>query len=224
MFSCSSSGRQIKYVCPTETGDLAQRKKSLRYLVGEWKCKIFKPINFCWYRAQHLQDCFLRSISNYTQLKHAGYNTSVDILQQLVTKSRYQNAFAWLATACWQQICCKWNCQLTCCKLIVQTCYPQLCCNLFQQVVTSVQMTSCDKPDFNRLVATWWNCCYLLTSCNKPVTGLWCFLDVHTRENPRTVGKQFSFSRINELCLGNGFWTWCRRQQETPNVDRSLSV
>ena len=46
------------------------------------------------------------------------------------------------------------SCQQTCCKLIVKTCYPQACCKLFQQVVTSLQMTSYNKPDFNRLVAT----------------------------------------------------------------------
>ena len=46
------------------------------------------------------------------------------------------------------------SCQQTCCKLIVKTCYPQACCKLFQQVVTSLQMANCNKPDFNRLVAT----------------------------------------------------------------------
>ena len=35
--------------------------------------------------------------------------------------------------------------------LVVKTCYPQACCKLFQQVVTSLPMTSCNKPDFNRL-------------------------------------------------------------------------
>ena len=40
------------------------------------------------------------------------------------------------------------SCQQTCCKLIVKTCYQQACCKLFQQVVTSLQMTSCNKPDF----------------------------------------------------------------------------
>ena len=33
-------------------------------------------------------------------------------------------------------------------------------------------MVSCNKADFNRLVATWWDwqvCCKLLTSCNKPI-------------------------------------------------------
>ena len=46
------------------------------------------------------------------------------------------------------------SCQQTCRKLIVQTCYQQAFCKLFQQVVTSLQMTNCNKPDFNRLVAT----------------------------------------------------------------------
>ena len=59
--------------------------------------------------------------------------------------------------------------QKICCKLI-KTCYPQACCKLFQQIVTSLQMTSSNKPDFNRLLnlmkLTSWN---LLTSCNKPV-------------------------------------------------------
>ena len=49
------------------------------------------------------------------------------------------------------------SCQQTCCKLIAKTCYPQACCKLFQQVGTSLQMTSCNKPDFNTPVATWWN-------------------------------------------------------------------
>ena len=46
------------------------------------------------------------------------------------------------------------SCQQTCCKMIVKTCYPQACCKLFQQVVTSLQMTSCNKPDFYKLPAT----------------------------------------------------------------------
>ena len=44
-----------------------------------------------------------------------------------------------------------------CCKLIAQTCYQQACCKLFQQVVTSVQMTNCNKPDFNKLVSSCFN-------------------------------------------------------------------
>ena len=38
------------------------------------------------------------------------------------------------------------SCQQTCRKLIVQTCYQQAFCKLFQQVVTSLQMTNCSKP------------------------------------------------------------------------------
>ena len=41
-------------------------------------------------------------------------------------------------------------------SLIVKTCYPRACRRLFQQgqqAVTCLQMTSCNKPDFNRLDA-----------------------------------------------------------------------
>ena len=34
------------------------------------------------------------------------------------------------------------SCYQTCYKFIVKTCYPQACCKLFQQVVTSLQTTS----------------------------------------------------------------------------------
>ena len=37
------------------------------------------------------------------------------------------------------------NCQQTCCKLIVKTCYPQACCKLFQQVIIGLQMISCNR-------------------------------------------------------------------------------
>ena len=37
------------------------------------------------------------------------------------------------------------SCQQTCCKLIVKTFYPKACCKLFQQVVTSLQTTSCNN-------------------------------------------------------------------------------
>ena len=43
------------------------------------------------------------------------------------------------------------SCLQTCCKLIIITCYQQACCKLLQQVVTSLRMTSCSKPDFNNL-------------------------------------------------------------------------
>ena len=46
------------------------------------------------------------------------------------------------------------SCQQTRFKLFPKTCYPHACCKLFQQVATSLQMTSCSKPAFNRLVPT----------------------------------------------------------------------
>ena len=44
------------------------------------------------------------------------------------------------------------NCHMTCCKLIVKTCYSQARCKFFQQVVTSLLKTSCNKLDFSRLL------------------------------------------------------------------------
>ena len=44
--------------------------------------------------------------------------------------------------------------QQACCKLILKTFYLQACYMLFQQVATSLQMTSCNKPNFNKLVAS----------------------------------------------------------------------
>ena len=46
------------------------------------------------------------------------------------------------------------SCQQACCKLILKTFYLQACYMLFQQVATSLQMTSCNKPNFNKLVAS----------------------------------------------------------------------
>ena len=62
-------------------------------------------------------------------------------------------------------------------RLVASWLFQQACCNLFQQVITSLQMTSCNKPDSSRRVTTWWNwqaCCNLLTSCNKPVKLTTC--------------------------------------------------
>ena len=68
------------------------------------------------------------------------------------------------------------SCRQSCCKLIVKTCFPQVCCKSFQQVVTSLQMASWNKPDviirvdkLNRQV-----CCNLLTTCNKSVKLTTC--------------------------------------------------
>ena len=71
----------------------------------------------------------------------------------VINKPIYQDAFAWLLTALIVDDKPVGSCQQTCCKLIVKTCYPQACCKFFQQVITSLQMASCNKPDFNRLVA-----------------------------------------------------------------------
>ena len=46
------------------------------------------------------------------------------------------------------------SCQQTCCKLMVQTCYAQACCKSFQQILTSLQVASWNKP-------------VILTTCNK---------------------------------------------------------
>ena len=43
------------------------------------------------------------------------------------------------------------SCQQTCCKMIVQICWAMGLLQLFQQVVTSLQITNCNKPDFNRV-------------------------------------------------------------------------
>ena len=45
------------------------------------------------------------------------------------------------------------SCQQICSRLIVKTCYPDACCKLFQQVVTSLQMTSWNKPGFKGIVS-----------------------------------------------------------------------
>ena len=92
-----------------------------------------------------------------------------------LSTSWYQNAFRWLSTAGWWQVA---SCHQTCYKLIVKICRPLelstglIATSWFQHVAISLPMTSCNKPDFNRLVLTWWNwqvCCNLLTSCKKLV-------------------------------------------------------
>ena len=53
--------------------------------------------------------------TNLHSQKRASCSKSVDILQQLVATSRYQDAFAWLATACENKSVA--SCQQACCKL-----------------------------------------------------------------------------------------------------------
>ena len=76
---------------------------------------------------------------SYCTVKNAQVATSLltsckNLLQQAVSHGLQQLADDKSVASC-QQICC---------KLIVKTCYPQACCKLFQQVVTSLQMTCCN--------------------------------------------------------------------------------
>ena len=112
--------------------------------------------------------CTTNKTSNYEPThsqKRVSCNKSVDILEQLVITSRYQDAFPWLAAACENKSVV--SCQQACCKLSTDLLQDDYC-NFFQQVVTSLQMTSCNNPDLNR------TCCNLmkLTTCNKSVTFL----------------------------------------------------
>ena len=55
--------------------------------------------------------------------------------------------------------------------------HTQACCKLFQQVVTSLQMTNRNKPDLNRLcynLMKLTNAYNLLTSCNESVKLTTC--------------------------------------------------
>ena len=64
------------------------------------------------------------------------------ILQQLVT-SRYQDTFAWLATACWRQVYCKLPADLL--QVVSPSLLSTSLLKLFKQVVTSLQMISWNK-------------------------------------------------------------------------------
>ena len=138
--------------------------------------------------------------------KRATCNKSVDILQQLVTTS--QDAFAWLSTACDNKSVA--SCQQVCFKLstdLLQVDY----CKLFQQVVTSLQMTSCNNPDLNRLVATWWNwqaCCNLLTSCNKPVKLTTCNNSVGFLAVYRQLATAFKYFLVDFTMQLVRQWQW----------------
>lgn len=122
------------------------------------QCCDYSPVSalqFGYVCVNHSFSTFELTIQYFTcRQKHTSYNKSVEILQQLVTTNQYQNAFTWLATACWAQVCCK-----------VSTDWLQVDC----QNLSSTGLLQCH---FNRLVATWWNwqvCWNLLTSWNKLV-------------------------------------------------------
>ena len=108
--------------------------------------------------------------------------------------SRYQDAFASLAPLNDNKSAA--SCQQAWCKLIVKTFYPQAWCKLFQQLVASLQISSCNKSDFHRLTATWLiqqTCCNLLTTCSKLVKCTTCIsgcvVDLHnlTKTNEYSV-------------------------------------
>ena len=83
--------------------------------------------------------------------KRASYKKSVDILEPDINLDIRMRSRGLRQLVDDKSVA---SCQQTCCKLIVKTCYPQACCKLFQQVGISLQMTSCNKPDFNRPVST----------------------------------------------------------------------
>ena len=106
--------------------------------------------------------------------KRASCKTFVNILQQLVTTSRYQDAFAWLATGWWRQVCCKLSTGL----LRVD------CPNWLSTGLLQVVSTSCDKSSSDKLQQAWLSqaCCNLmkLTSLlqladksQQPCGGFW---------------------------------------------------
>ena len=71
--------------------------------------------------------------------------TNAQVATSLLT-SRYQDAFAWLATACSTTSLLQVVNRLDAsCQQVMQG---------LQQVATSLQMTSCNMPDFNKLFAT----------------------------------------------------------------------
>ena len=86
------------------------------------------------------------------------------------------------------------SCQQTCCKLIVQTCYPRAFCKLFKQVITILQVTSCSKPDFNEI-------CNLMKSSfsclfQEPVSTFSVMLELAENE------KRFGFSVVGGVDEG----------------------
>ena len=102
-----------------------------------------------------IQVCFraLFEIFFSTQPEHASCNQSVDILQQTNFQKKPKSECVRMAcdsllTTSLLQVVNSFVASLMS-KLVVQA-----CCKLFQQVVTSLQMTSCNEPDFNRLFVT----------------------------------------------------------------------
>ena len=94
---------------------------------------------------------FVYGFSSIHSRKRASCNNCVDNLQQ----TGYQQADIRMHSYGLRQLVddkSLASCQQICYKLIVKTCYPQACCKLFQQVVTSLPVSSCNKPDFEQTV------------------------------------------------------------------------
>ena len=111
-------------------------------------------------RLIQVQQCWTRLLTTLNNIGSKTLFNAVFNRPEQVVRFCLCNIFTQAKTRKLQQVC--WHLATTCynkptcCKLIDQTCYPQACCKLLQQVVPSLQMTSCDKRDFNRLlVATW---------------------------------------------------------------------
>ena len=108
----------------------------------------FQSSDVIFKRHQHVFFIHVWSRSGKTTVEwHIFVQVAVDILQQ----TSYQQADIRMRSHGLRQLVddkSVGSSQQTCCKLIVKTCYPQACCKLFQQVATSLQMTSCNKPWF----------------------------------------------------------------------------
>ena len=78
--------------------------------------------------------------SNYTAKMHRSQQARLYLATDLLSTSQYQDASHGLRQLVNDKSVA--SCQQTCCKLIVKTCLPQVCCKLFHQVVVSLQMAS----------------------------------------------------------------------------------
>ena len=82
------------------------------------------------------------------------------------------------------------DCKQTCCKLIVQTCYQQAC---LQQGLTSRQMTSCIKLDWNLMRLTSWLQLRVATQSSSLISCTPEYNNAYkpTTFEPKFVGKYF---------------------------------
>ena len=114
--------------------------------------------------SNHGECTMKQNISEVHSQNRASCYKSVDILQQTC----YQQAGIRMRSLGLRQLDddkSVASCQQCCFKLFAKTCYPQACCELFQQVVARLQKTNCDKPAFNRLVTTCSNRQIFIMTC-----------------------------------------------------------